>query len=484
MVWHIFRKDVKLFWRMAAGVAVLNALRPFAPEAAGHGGYAAISLLATVLATGLLIAAVVQADALAGLRQDWLVRPIRRTDLLLSKLAFIVLLIQLPIFLTDVAEGLAAGLPFVPVLGAALSRGLFMLIALDLPALAFATLTRNLTEGLAAGLVAALGVMLFLSVTQKPAQGVNFSGVAWIGFALQMECALCGAVAVACVQYYRRRTVSARWLSAATLAVAIATQFLPFEPAFAIQESLSPKSQETAGVQLTLESGWKWNTAGQANVDVGLPMRFTGAGLNERERVVRDHLAARLVQADGRTRELPQFRSYGLPFPIGQRVYESVLVPRDQMRYLRTHSARLEMDYSLTLERIAAEQTLTVDSDQLVNGPQRCVTGIDYAAQAVSVRCRAAGRVPCWHWSVEGPLFQGAYRSGVDGCIADYSPRFGDTFTDPIGSWTYSFPIAPAGAADERAELTKTRLVVQTWEAVAHFTRHATIPNFHLDEAQ
>ena len=484
MVWHIFRKDVKLFWKMAVGVALLNAFRPFAPAATGHGGYAAISLLGTVLANCLLIAAVVQADALAGLRQDWLVRPVRRTDLLLSKLAFTVLLVQCPIFLADVVEGLAAGLPPAPVLGAALCRSLFMLIAVDLPALAFATLTRNLTEGLAAGLVAALCVMLLLSVAQKPGQ-VNFSGAAWIGLALQTACALSGAVAVASLQYFRRRTLSARWLSAATLAAAVATQFLPFDRAFAIQESLSPMPEAAAAVQLTFEPGpWKSAMAGQADELAALPMRFTGAGLSERERMVEDHLAARLVEADGRTRELPQYWGYSLPFPIGRPILGRVLLPRDLVRYLRTHSARLEMDYSLTLERIAAEQTLTVESDQLVNGPQRCVTGIDYAAQAVSVRCRAAGRVPCWHWSVEGPRFPGAY-AGAEGCIADYSPRFGDfAFTDPIGSWTYSFPIAPAGASDERADLAKTRLVVQTWEAMAHFTRHTTIPNFHLDEAQ
>jgi hypothetical protein len=482
MVWHIFRKDVKLLWKMAAGVALLNALRPFAPEAAGHGGYAAISLLATVLATALLIAAVVQADALSGLRQDWLVRPVRRRDLLLSKLAFTVLLIQLPIFIADVVEGLAAGLPFAPVLGAALSRGLFMLFALDLPALAFATLTRNLTEGLAAGLVAALGVMLFLSVAQKPGQ-VNFSGVAWIGLALQTACALCGAVAVACLQYFRRRTMQARWLSGATLAVAVATQFLPFDRAFAIQKKLSAKPEEAAGVQLSFEPGpWKATMAGQANVMVQLPMRLTGASLNQR--MVQDRLVARLVDANGKTTELPQYWGYSLPFYMGERFFARVLVPRGAVRFLTTHSARLEMDYSLTLERIAAEQSLPMNSDELVNGPQRCATGIDYAAQTLFVRCRAAGRVPCWHWSVEGPLFPGA-NGHAEGCLADYSPRFGDfTFTDPIGSWTYSFPFAAAGAPDGHAELMKTRLTVRTYEAVAHFTRHATIPNFHLDEAQ
>jgi hypothetical protein len=200
--------------------------------------------------------------------------------------------------------------------------------------------------------------------------------------------------------------------------------------------------------------------------------------------MVQDRLVARLVDANGKSTELPPYWGYSTPYSLGERFFARVLVPRGAVRFLTTHSARLEMDYSLTLERVAAEQSLPVDSDQLVNGAQRCATGIDYAAQAVSVRCRTAGRAPCWHWSVEGPRFPGAY-AHAEGCIADYSPRFGDfTITDPIGSWNCSFPFASAGASDDQAELMKTRLIVQTWEAVAHFTRHATIPNFHLVEAQ
>ena len=80
---------------------------------------ALFNMLETVslLATAALVVMVVQQDAIPGLCQDWLVRPIRRRDLLLSKVLFVVLAAQGPIFLMEVAQGLAAGFPLGQSLG-------------------------------------------------------------------------------------------------------------------------------------------------------------------------------------------------------------------------------------------------------------------------------------------------------------------------------------------------------------------------------
>ena len=60
------------------------------------GGLSAIVQFLSLLTTALLIALVMHQDNLPGLQQDWLVRPIRRRDLALSKLLFLVLLAQGP----------------------------------------------------------------------------------------------------------------------------------------------------------------------------------------------------------------------------------------------------------------------------------------------------------------------------------------------------------------------------------------------------
>src|SRR5580658_5037392 len=155
MVWHIFRKDLKLLWRMVIGVALINLIHRAIQSGAGIFRNATLSpavllsgMLGTVsvLATGVLIVMVVQQDPIPGLTQDWLVRPIRRRDLLLSKALFVALMVQGPIFLIEVSQCLAAGFPLGPSLAAPLSRSLWMFFAMDLPVLAFATLCRSLAQ--------------------------------------------------------------------------------------------------------------------------------------------------------------------------------------------------------------------------------------------------------------------------------------------------------------------------------------------------
>src|SRR5437870_5030057 len=111
MVRHIFEKDVKLMWRMAVGVAVVH----FAAAAVllklgrffdDRMLFSLLNMLMTVgfLGTVFLIAAVVYQDAIPGVRQDWLVRPVNRRGLLLAKF-FVPAMAQSPIMAADFMEG-------------------------------------------------------------------------------------------------------------------------------------------------------------------------------------------------------------------------------------------------------------------------------------------------------------------------------------------------------------------------------------------
>src|SRR5580658_5482168 len=166
MVWHIFKKDWKLLWPMVVGVALINVIQRVILSSLGWFAFDRVSPLRNIsyffgeislFATALLVVTVVLQDAIPGLRQDWLIRPIPRRDLMLSKILFVVLLAQCPIFITEAGQGLAAGFPFWKSVGAPFSRSLWMLLVLDLPLLAFATLTRSLTEAIGAALAVFLG---------------------------------------------------------------------------------------------------------------------------------------------------------------------------------------------------------------------------------------------------------------------------------------------------------------------------------------
>src|SRR5216683_4680453 len=115
MVWHIFKKDWKLLWRIVVVIGALQfvlagALFMMWYNPASHLVKSALLLWEfTLLGAAFLIATVVQQDAIPGVRQDWLVRPLRRRDLLLAKLLFVLTMVQGPIFAADLTEALLNG---------------------------------------------------------------------------------------------------------------------------------------------------------------------------------------------------------------------------------------------------------------------------------------------------------------------------------------------------------------------------------------
>jgi hypothetical protein len=219
MVWHILKKDWNLLWQMVVAVALLHVLQLVIDSAdiAQRQGIPFSSVIRplSVISVAVLVVAAVQTDAIPGLRQDWLVRPIRRTDLMLSKILFIVLLIEGPIFIADFCGGLATGFPAGLALHAAFAQNFRLLFALLLPVLAFATLTRNLTETLAGILAIALSAVLFMTLVVGTADMMN-SPVWWISEVIRFACILAGAAIILWLQYYGRKTVRSRWVCGIT----------------------------------------------------------------------------------------------------------------------------------------------------------------------------------------------------------------------------------------------------------------------------
>lgn len=179
IVWHIFKKDWTLLWRYVAGfaafhfglmAALLRVGRFRSPSLGSYmaslgeyvqlgnaGGDRTVDTLTNVfpliafLASALLITAIVQQDAIPGVRQDWLVRPIRRRDLLLAKLVGVLIMVLGPIFTSDVSGALLNGFPLRQAVAAALGHSLWLWFMNFLPVFAFAALTRNFMEAIVGG---------------------------------------------------------------------------------------------------------------------------------------------------------------------------------------------------------------------------------------------------------------------------------------------------------------------------------------------
>jgi len=120
MIRQILRKDWLLLWPMVVLVTAIQAGVEWASYRAGLFGAdaAAVELLrpltlAWYAGIAALAVAVVQQDPLPGIDQDWLVRPLRRRDLLIAKILFVAMRISMPMFMVNVMHALARGFPSV-----------------------------------------------------------------------------------------------------------------------------------------------------------------------------------------------------------------------------------------------------------------------------------------------------------------------------------------------------------------------------------
>ena len=119
MVWHIFKKDWKLAWGFVMAVASLHWIAAFVKFRLGVAGEnEALTMLSQVLPglsifSGMfLTCAIVHLDAIPGVKQDWLARPIPRGSLLREKFLFVITTVCGPMFVANLFLGVANGFGF------------------------------------------------------------------------------------------------------------------------------------------------------------------------------------------------------------------------------------------------------------------------------------------------------------------------------------------------------------------------------------
>lgn len=255
MIWHIFKKDWKLLWLFVTAVALLHWISAFILFKQGlFGEDSMLAMLVNSVpilaffASMFLIAAIVHLEAIPGVRQDWLVRPVGRGSLLLEKFLFVCATVAGPIFAANVFQGLANGFSLRLSLLAAVEYVIFHLFSMILPILAFASVTRNMTEAFIFGCGCAFIIGAYLTVAyyiNGAAHGtpiaLTHSGIGWIGEMFRFGLVALAASVILGLQYFRRKTVIARVFLIGFGLLILISIFLPWKPAFAIQERLSPK---------------------------------------------------------------------------------------------------------------------------------------------------------------------------------------------------------------------------------------------------
>src|SRR5437016_3655523 len=325
MIWHICKKDMKLLWPFVLGAAGIQVTSAGLRYAIDHFRVSEALLnifnvlqLGTLLVSALLVATVVHQDAIPGVRQDWLVRPLSRRDLLLAKVLFVLLMVDGPILLTDTMQGLLNGFPIGQSLTAAASHSVYLLFGLSLPVLAFASLTRNMAEAVIGAVLGSLGFVVFQILFNSNGRMVTVAGTAlfWVGELTMAAVVFVGSSTVLAIQYFRRKTIPARWLLAAVALVFLLGYMVPWRLAFALEQRLSPNPGasraitakfDPSGSKFWLPEGMNHNTVFSARgggvtrdeaSTIYLPIRI--AGLAESTVLNTDRAEALLTTAEGR----------------------------------------------------------------------------------------------------------------------------------------------------------------------------------------
>ncbi len=528
MIGSILRKDVRLLWPLVAVVAGIQAGFEWASFKTGLPGANAVAgdllrplALAWNFGIVALAVAAVQEDPLPGVDEDWLIRPIPRTGLLLSKLIFILVAVALPMLLLNVAHAVAMGFPLGSSFAHALGKELYVFLCLVVPAMALAALTRNLAQLvlLAAALVLAwaLGLVVSSALLGLDRCPTCNTGLSWLQHLLQHGVVLAGAIVILILQYYRRRTHLARILAVAGTS-ALAFVQLPWSSAFAMQQRLAVRAdapnavsiviggeaQPTArlgGEPLPTEAAHRATRAflrgdvdsvaeglgqlarGSAEmVAVALPQRVTGLApdqvlLIDRSEVFLADGAGRILYRHSNAAQAPG------PFLVSppdatvtgdapDLIDQSVLLPLSAYTQARASRGTLQLSYSLTLMGLAVQYRMSALEGRL-RTPALGLCRSTAERTLVRLRCQQLGNAPsCFSATLYAA--DGRHNPTEWACTPDYRTHVPDP--QQILSFAgLELPIHdPAGLARyavEASGLPGAQLALRIYAPLRHFSQ-------------
>ena len=470
MIWHICKKDIRLLYHwiviaflVRASMTVFRFVSStqYVSSSAQMDGSPAPVMQILALAHGVvwayLVAALVWQDRVPGFRQDWLVRPIPRMDLLGAKVLFVSLLYGVW-FPLEVLDGIALGHSLRESLIFALLSGGRVFLSATLPFLAFACMWDNqFAMAAAAGFV-----LLSIMLPSTNAQLSNL-GLVWMTQEVVSLIILAASVVILVWMYRQRRAKSSRALMIAAICVCYLVTHTPLSLAFAIQERLSPNPD--AGRQVRIEYAGAILTQVPA---AQVPLRVTGI---PEDRQLHVDLAQTWLRG-GRNATM-DFQQPHMERQGDVWVLQQPLLP--VMSFLATPDGFITqqggtVEYHLTMMRLAARITMPAfNGDESLPGIGRCFSRW-WRTDTVYFGCADRQQMPtCFSLSLE--TIPGVDRTTPSlYCRPDYGPLDARLFNS-------NFTPVPAELRFTGSPDPDMRLVLRIYEAEDHFTRRVTIPD-------
>jgi hypothetical protein len=524
MIWHIFKKDFRLRWPygLAAAIAqfAIVAMHLKLGVFEKQRIFAAVLLVLEImmdLGVAVLIAAVVHEDSVVGVRQDWLVRPIRRRDLVAAKLLFLLLAVQVPMLLACVIGGLANGFPFWLSLSAALSQNVYFLIGFTLPIFAFVSLTRSTSEALGVAFMIVVGSIMGLNVLVLPITGsplglTSNTGLAWIPLTFRFAIYFVAALAILALQYFRRAT-RASWLVLATsVAICLFSALLPWKVVFAFQKAIAPASVQAQSIAVRFDPGHLYSAAQASfartspisgaderdemkeDTILHVPLVFTGIPDGSILKI--DRAVARFTGPNTRE-QIVSTRGDPGDFEVpGDDQHNSELRPVDELLHVRggvytrmkDAPVTLQLDYSVTLLNLSSTHAIpAVNGDLHIDGLGHCETRLNDSRTEVDLICLDVGNTSqCTTALLQDPA-TGLHNPPLRGCRDDYAPYFGryqppDTLVLRGVDFDFRDPSDLIHYPVNESTVDGAQVLIKNYSVAGHFTMHLTIPAIRLAE--
>lgn len=525
MIWHIFKKDLRLLWLFGVVAAILQfaivavhlKLGVFEEQPVFS---SLLLLLESIMYFGVavLVATLVHEDSIVGSRQDWLVRPIRRRDLLAAKLLFLLFAVQLPMLLAAIIGGLANGFPLPASLFAALSQNVYFLIGFTLPIFAFVSLTGSIAEALGSAVVLVVAYILgtealILPTSRSPLGPTSGTGMAWIPLTWRFAVYFVAALAILVLQYFRRATRASRLVLAATVVICLLTELVPWNAVFAWQKATAPAPRVADSIEVrfdptpghfqpTAEGSAARSAAifrpvrrNEVNEDTVLHIPLVFRGIPSGSILKIDRIVARLT-APNTTRE-QTISVIGDPggFEVPnddqnasepQLVNEILHVRGNSYTRLKDTSVTLELDYSATLLNLSSTRSIPADNGDLrIDGLGHCETRLNDSRTEVEFRCLGIGNTSqCTTAQLQDPA-TGLHNPPLHGCRDDYNPYYGrykppDTIMHTGFDFDFRDPSGLINYPVNESMVDNSQVIVKNYRVTGHFTMHLTIPGMRL----
>jgi hypothetical protein len=505
---HIFRKDLRLLYPLALVIgashfirAVLSAMLGPYMEPADLRVVEALLPYVCMLGVIVLTAAVVHQDPLLDSSEDFLVRPIRRWDLLLAKLLFVGVIVLGPVLLADVLEGVMSGFDLWASFAAALPDALSQFLLLALPAMALASVSRTLTQ-LLAGFLFLFFIYVALMVVQALSGGggtpaLSGGGLEWIRAAsIAVLFLLIGAVVLP-MQYLRRATFASRGMIALSgVLTSLLLLLTPWSSGFALQEVVSTGGAPAAPLTLAYApeisrvrqaDGGPPMAAGSGNfVSLFVPLQFQGVATDDI--LVADRAVLRIRSAQGEAlfestgpafgqkfTRLRAWKSAGATHSSGSFVtFQQVSVPARLFARLKDVDVAVAVDYSLTVLRAQSPQILpALGGDDTADG-RRCFTRADNTGDGLEIGCLSLAKPPSCASIYLRHDASGAQNPPVESCQPDYAPFRLTLSVRVVNRFNLSIPFQDSHAAKD------AHVVIVPYEPVLHATRQLSIPSVRI----